>query len=333
MFCLSLIVVTGADGFIGSHLTEALVARGHRVRALVHYNAFGTWGWLDTLPTNVLEKIEVVQGDIRDAGMVRGLLRDSSLVYHLAALIAIPYSYRAPRSYIETNVIGTLNVLEAAREFGTERVVQTSTSEVFGTAQFVPMSELHPINAQSPYAASKVASDQLAASFYASFNTPAVTLRPFNTFGPRQSARAVIPTVITQLAAGQAEIKLGTLETTRDFTFVLDTVAAFLAVGEAPLKNVIGQVFNAGCGQEYSIAQVVQNIQTLMSTQARVVADPERVRPERSEVMRLVSDSSKLRHVTGWESHYTLEMGLKNTIDWFTHPDRISVARARRYGV
>jgi NDP-hexose 4,6-dehydratase len=330
---LSLIVVTGADGFIGSHLTEALVARGHRVRALVHYNAFGTWGWLDSLSANVLEKIEVIQGDIRDADLVRELLRDSSLVYHLAALIAIPYSYKAPRSYIETNVIGTLNVLEAAREFGLERVIQTSTSEVFGSAQFVPMSELHPLNAQSPYAASKVASDQLAASFYTSFNTPVVTLRPFNTFGPRQSARAVIPTVITQLAAGQSEIKLGTLETTRDFTFVLDTVAAFLTVGEAPLEKVIGQVFNAGCGQEYSIGQVVQTIQTLMRKEARVISDPERIRPERSEVMRLVSDSTKLRNATGWESRYSLEMGLKHTIDWFTHPERISVTRAQRYGV
>ncbi len=330
---MSLIVVTGADGFIGSHLTEALVARGHRVRALVHYNAFGTWGWLDALPANVLEKVEVVQGDIRDAGVVRDLLRDSHMVYHLAALIAIPYSYKAPRSYIETNVIGTLNVLEAAQEFGLERVVQTSTSEVFGSAQFVPMSELHPINAQSPYAASKVASDQLAMSFYASFNLPVVTLRPFNTFGPRQSARAVIPTVITQLAAGQSEIKLGTLETTRDFTFVLDTVGAFLAVGEAPLEKVVGQVFNAGCGQEYSIAQVVQTIQTLMQKEVRVVSDPERVRPERSEVMRLVSDSTKLRSATGWEAKHSLEMGLKSTIEWFTHPDRISVARAQRYGV
>ncbi len=332
-----LVAVTGAEGFIGSHLVEALVARGHRVRALVQYNAFASWGWLETLPKHALERVEIVLGDVRDPSGMRGFLNGADALYHLAALIAIPYSYRAPRSYVETNVLGTLNLLEAARDLGTPRVVHTSTSEVYGTARIIPIPESHPLQTQSPYAASKSAADHLVQSFHLSFGLPAVTLRPFNTYGPRQSARAVIPTVIAQLhrASGDSAItvKLGSLEPTRDFLFVEDTVAAFLAVGEAPLSRVVGQVFNAGTGAEISIRDLVERIGAVMNRPVRPVQDPERLRPTDSEVMRLVCDASRLREATGWEPMVSLDQGLRATAAWFGESRNLERTKADIYNV
>ncbi len=293
--------VTGGDGFIGSHLVEALVRRGFRVRAMAQYNAFGTFGWLDALPAETLENVELVLGDVRDVRSVHELMRGAVTVYHLAALIAIPYSYSAPRSYVDTNATGTLNVLEAARELETSRVVHTSTSEVYGTAQAVPISEAHPLQAQSPYAASKIAGDKLAESYHRSFGVPVVTLRPFNTYGPRQSARAVIPTVITQLAAGKPELNLGLLSPTRDFNYVTDTVDAFLAVASAPADSVIGRVLNAGSGTETSIADVVRAIGEIIGVNPVIAQEEVRLRPDDSEVMRLVADATALNTATGWK--------------------------------
>jgi NAD dependent epimerase/dehydratase len=333
-----LIAVTGADGFIGSHLVELLVERGYRVRALVQYNAFASWGWLETLPKEILGGVDVVMGDVRDPSGMRAFLDGASIIYHLAALIAIPYSYRSPRTYLETNVLGTLNVLEAARDLGTPRVVQTSTSEVYGTARIIPITESHPLQTQSPYAASKSAADHLAESFHLSYGLPVVTLRPFNTYGPRQSARAVIPTVIAQLhwaalEGGPTEIKLGALDPTRDFLFVRDTVAAFVAVGEAPLEKVVGQVFNAGTGLEVSIHDLVTRIAAVMGREVRVVQDPQRLRPSDSEVMRLVCDASKLRQATGWEPKYALDDGLRATAAWFEHAPNLERTKADIYHV
>ncbi|HET9256723.1 MAG TPA: SDR family NAD(P)-dependent oxidoreductase, partial [Pseudonocardiaceae bacterium] len=295
----NVVAVTGADGFIGSHLVELLVARGHRVRAMVLYNSVGSWGWLDSLEHEVLDQVDVVPGDVRDPSSVRHLVEGAEVVYHLAALIAIPYSYQAPRSYVDTNVLGTLNVLEAARYCGTPRIVHTSTSEVYGTARIVPISEAHPIQAQSPYAASKVAADKLVESYHLSFGVPAVTLCPFNTFGPRQSARAVIPTIISQLAAGIRQLKLGALNPIRDFLFVGDTVAAFHAVASAPASAVLGEVFNAGTGVEVSIGRLAEDLARAMGVDAEIIQDPQRIRPKDSEVLRLVADSAKLRERTG----------------------------------
>jgi NAD dependent epimerase/dehydratase len=315
-----LVAVTGAEGFIGSHLVETLVAAGSRVRAMVLYNSFGSWGWLETLPSEVLDNVEVVAGDVRDDTSVHEFLRGAEVVYHLAALIAIPYSYRAPRSYLETNASGTLNVLEAARRQETPRVVCTSTSEVYGTALQVPIDERHPLQAQSPYSASKIAADKIAEAYHLSFGSPVVTLRPFNTFGPRQSARAVIPAIVSQLAAGQREVRLGALQPTRDFTFVKDTAAAFLAVGSAPAERVVGQVLNAGTGREISIGDLLRMIGQLMDRDVRPVVEEDRLRPERSEVMRLVCDATRLRELTGWEPRYSLEDGLRETIAWLGDP-------------
>ena len=336
-----LVAVTGADGFIGSHLVEALVARGHRVRALVQYNAFASWGWLETLSTDTLERVEIVLGDVRDPSGMRGFLNGADALYHLAALIAIPYSYRAPRSYVETNVLGTLNLLEAARDLGTPRVVHTSTSEVYGTARIIPIPESHPLQTQSPYAASKSAADHLVQSFHLSFGLPAVTLRPFNTYGPRQSARAVIPTVIAQLhrtaegASGDSaiEVKLGSLEPTRDFLFVEDTVDAFVAVGEAPLSRVVGQVFNAGTGVEISIRNLVERIGAVLHRRVQAVQDPQRLRPTDSEVMRLVCDASRLREATGWEPRVSLDQGLRATAAWFGEARNLERTKADIYNV
>lgn len=325
------VAVTGADGFIGSHLVERLVADGHQVRAMALYNSFGRWGWLDTLDPEVLSTVDVRAGDIRDPSCVRELVDGSEVVYHLAALIAIPYSYRAARSYVDTNVLGTLNVLEAARDAGTPRLVHTSTSETYGTARSVPISEAHPLQAQSPYAATKVAADKLVESYHLSFGVPAVTLRPFNTFGPRQSARAVIPTVVSQLAAGASEIRLGALNPTRDFTFVADTAAAFVAVGTAPAGSVVGEVFNAGTGAEISIGDLTARIGELMGRPVPVWPDPDRLRPEASEVMRLVCDSAKLRARTGWQPRFSLSDGLKLTIDWFLDPANLALYRPGSY--
>jgi NAD dependent epimerase/dehydratase len=322
--------VTGADGFIGSHLVEALVARGERVRALALYTSLGGWGWLDTLPPEVLEQIEVVPGDVRDAEQMAAFCDGVDTLLHLAALIAIPYSYAAPRSYLETNAVGTLNLLEGARRAGVRRMVHTSTSEVYGTAQRVPIDEDHPLQGQSPYSASKIAADQMVEAYVRSFDVPAVTLRPFNTYGPRQSARAVIPTVISQIAAGRHQIKLGALEPTRDFNFVADTVGAFLTVAEADEK-VIGQTFNAGSGREISVGDLVRTIATVMDAEVEVVADESRLRPADSEVMRLLADRSRLETATGWSPQTRLEDGLAITARWFQEPDNLARYRVDQY--
>jgi NAD dependent epimerase/dehydratase len=326
-----LAAVTGADGFIGSHLVEALVADGARVRAMVLYNAFGSFGWLDSLAPEVAAGVDIVPGDVRDPRSVDGLLEGADVAYHLAALIGIPYSYEAPHSYVETNVIGTMNILEAARRHATPRVVVTSTSEVYGTARSVPIDEGHPLQAQSPYSASKIAADKLAESYHLSFGLPVVTLRPFNTFGPRQSARAVIPTVIAQVSTGAESVHLGATEPTRDFTFVDDTVRAFLAVGRAPAEQVIGKELNAGTGTEIAIGAVAQRIGELMGRTVRIEQRPERLRPEASEVMRLVCDSRRLREATGWAPKVALDDGLRRTISWFGQPQNLSRYRTGRY--
>ena len=328
-----LVAVTGAEGFIGSHLTEALVARGHRVRAMVLYNSFNDWGWLETLPADVMANVEVVLGDVRDSGSVLGFCRDAEVVYHLAALIAIPYSYQAPRSYLDTNAAGTLNVLEAARTLGTSRVVHTSTSEVYGTARTVPISEEHPLQGQSPYSASKIAADKLAESYFLSFGTPVVTMRPFNTFGPRQSARAVIPTIISQVAAGATQVKLGDLAPTRDFTYAADSAEAFIAVGTAPAEKVVGQVFNGGTGRDISVGDLVKTIGTVMGRDVEPVLDDQRVRPAGSEVRRLLADPGKLEAFTGWRAQVSLEAGLERTADWFREPANLARYKTDRYNV
>ena len=327
----SLVAVTGADGFIGSHLVERLVERGHRVRALALYNSIGSYGWLDSLPADVMDNVEVVLGDIRDPGLVDSFVQGASTVYHLAALIAIPYSYVAPRSYIDTNVTGTLNVLEAARRHATARVVHTSTSETYGTARTVPISESHPLQTQSPYAASKSGADKLAESYHLSFDLPVVTLRPFDTFGPRQSARAVIPTVISQVAAGQTVIELGALTPTRDFMYVKDTAEAFVTVGTAPADAVVGRLFNAGTGSEVSIGDLVLTIGKIMGVDLEVRQDPQRMRPDKSEVQRLICDSSALRAATGWAPQHTLDKGLVATAEWFTDPANLARYRTNTY--
>ncbi|MET8723513.1 MULTISPECIES: GDP-mannose 4,6-dehydratase [Streptomyces] len=328
-----LAAVTGAEGFIGSHLTEALVASGHRVRAMAQYNSFSSYGWLETLAPDVLDQVEIVLGDVRDPGSVRGLLDGADVAYHLAALIAIPYSYQAPHSYVETNVTGTLNVLEAVRALGTPRLVHTSTSETYGTARTVPITEDHPINTQSPYAASKAGGDRLADSYHASFGTPVVTLRPFNTFGPRQSMRAVIPTVIGQVAAGERTITLGDLRPTRDFLFVKDTAQAFLAVGGAPAEHVVGRTFNAGTGGEISVGDLVALIGKVMDTPLDVRADPARIRPAASEVMRLVADAGRLTGATGWRPAHTLEQGLAHTVEFFRDPANLARYKTGIYNI
>ena len=325
-----LVAVTGAEGFIGSHLVETLVRQGHPVRAMVQYNSFNSWGWLETLPPEVMAQVEVQLGDVRDPGSVNGLMKDAHTVYHLAALIAIPYSYQAPRSYIETNVNGTLNVLEAARQFQTPRVVHTSTSEVYGTAQSVPISEHHPVRPQSPYAASKAAADHLVSSYVLSFGLPVVTLRPFNTYGPRQSARAVISNIIAQLSASQlptgtSAVHLGDVTPTRDFTFVQDTAAAFVAVGSAG-PEVIGRTLNAGSNREISVGGLVDLISEVMDRPAVVQTEDARLRPALSEVRRLVCDNTELCRLTGWQPLHSLRDGLIRTVEWFSHP-----ANLRRY--
>jgi NDP-hexose 4,6-dehydratase len=318
------VAVTGAEGFIGSHLVEELVGRGYRVRAMVLYNMYSSRGWLETLPPGVLDEVEVVFGDVRDPASVRGVVEGAAVVYHLAALGSVPYSYAAPRSFVDTNVIGTLHVLEAVRACQTPRLVHTSTSETYGTARTVPISEAHVLQAQSPYAASKIAADKLVESYYLSFGTPAVTLRPFNTFGPRQSARAVIPAVIIQLAAGSRELRLGALDPTRDFCYVTDTARAFAELGEAPSSAVLGEAFNAGTGADVAIGQLAEDIVRLMGAQADVVEDSQRLRPKDSEVMRLVCDASRLRDRTGWRPQVSREEGLRRTIEWFGEPGNLA---------
>ena len=319
-----LAAVTGAEGFIGSHLVEALVESGASVRAMVLYNSFGSWGWLDSVDPEVMTSVEVVMGDVRDPRATREFIATADVVYHLAALIAIPYSYHAPHSYLETNAGGTMNVLEAVRSLETPRMVHTSTSEVYGTALRVPIDEDHPLQAQSPYSATKVAADKLAESYHAAFGVPVVTVRPFNTYGPRQSTRAVIPTIITQLAAGNEQVVLGALTPTRDLTFATDTARAFMAAAAAPLDAVAGRVLNAGSGNEISIGDLAQLIAQKMGRPLTVAPTEERMRPEKSEVLRLVSDSTLLRRLTGWEPLHSLDTGLDETIAWFARPENLA---------
>lgn len=320
----AVVAVTGADGFIGSHLVEGLVARGYRVKAMVLYNSFGSYGWLDALPHVVLREVQVVVGDIRDRRAVIGLMDGAETVYHLAALIAVPYSYQAPQSYVDTNITGTLNVLESARELGTRRVIHTSTSETYGTARSTPITEAHPLQAQSPYAATKIASDKLAESYYRSFGVPVVTLRPFNTFGPRQSTRAVIPAIITQLIRKRPCVALGSTSPTRDFMFVADTVSALRAVGESADAGIAGEVFNAGTGREVGIDHIARLIAQIIGAKLDVTVDSDRTRPETSEVERLVCDSRKLAKQTGWRPRFDLKTGLELTVEWFREPANLA---------
>ena len=308
------VLVTGADGFIGSHLTEELVKSGYAVRAFVYYNSFNSWGWLDTLPKEILSRIEIFSGDIRDPNGVREAMKGVQGVFHLAALIAIPFSYHSPDSYVDTNIKGTLNVLQAARELGTERILVTSTSEVYGTAQYVPIDEKHPFQGQSPYSATKIGADRLAESFYRSFGLPVTIVRPFNTYGPRQSARAVIPTVITQLLSGKTEIKLGSLSPTRDFNYVKDTVNGFIKIAQS--DNTFGEEINIATQKEISIGETAQIIIDRINPAGRIICDEVRLRPEKSEVNRLLGSNEKIKRLTGWEPRYTFEQGIEETIGW-----------------
>jgi NDP-hexose 4,6-dehydratase len=323
--------VTGAEGFIGSHLVEALVRSGHRVRAMALYNMFSSAGWLDTLDGDITDQVDVVFGDVRDPATVRELVDGAAVVYHLAAIGSVPYSYSAPRSFVDTNTIGTLHVLEAVRACQTPRLVHTSTSETYGTALTVPITEAHPLQAQSPYAASKVAADKLVESFHLSFGVPAVTLRPFNTFGPRQSTRAVIPQIITQLASGSRRLMLGALDPSRDFCYVTDTAQAFLDVGSAPASAVVGEAFNCGPGDDITIGHLAADIASLMGAEADITQDPQRLRPKDSEVMRLVCDPAKLRQRTGWRPRLTRAAGLRATIDWFCDPAHLARFKLNEY--
>ncbi len=325
------VLVTGADGFIGSHLVEALLAAGHDVRAFVYYNSFGSWGWLDSLPTATTSKLDVFMGDIRDPNGVLEAMTGCDVVFHLAALIAIPFSYHSPDSYVDTNIKGTLNVLQAARKVGVERVLVTSTSEVYGTAQYTPIDEKHPFQGQSPYSATKIGADRLAESFYRSFGTPVVIVRPFNTYGPRQSARAVIPTIITQLLAGETTLKLGSLTPTRDFNYVSDTVAGFIALAES--DAAIGKEINIATGQEHTIGDVAHYLIAQLNPAVTIITDEQRQRPEASEVFQLLGDSTLLRSLTPWRPAHTLETGLQACIAWFRKPENLSRYKAWLYNV
>ena len=331
----STILVTGADGFIGSHLTEALVRSGFEVRAFVYYNSFNSWGWLEKCAEDVKGKFEVLTGDIRDPHGIKEAMKGCDAVLHLAALIAIPFSYSSPDSYIDTNIKGTLNVLQAARELGIKRVIHTSTSEVYGTAQFVPITEEHPLQGQSPYSASKIGADQLAYSFYSSFQLPVVTVRPFNTYGPRQSARAVIPTIITQIANGKRIIKLGAIAPTRDFSYVQDTVSGFIAALTS--EGGLGQVVNLGSNFEISIGDTANLIAESMDTAIEIVSDEIRIRPENSEVERLWAANTKAKEIFGWEPTYSgrdgFKQGLLETIEWFTKVENLREYKSEDYNV
>ncbi len=308
------VLVTGADGFIGSHLTERLLEAGYDVKAFAYYNSFNTWGWLDSLPAEKLKEIEVFTGDIRDPNGVRHAMAGVDGVFHLAALIAIPFSYHSPDSYVDTNIKGTLNVLQAARDFQLERVLVTSTSEVYGTAQYVPIDEKHPYQGQSPYSATKIGADRLAESFYRSFELPVSIVRPFNTFGPRQSARAVIPTIISQLLAGKEQIKLGSLTPTRDFNYVKDTANGFLAIARS--DKTIGEEINIATQQEISIGDLAKEIISQINPKAQIICDEERLRPEKSEVNRLLGANEKIKRLTDWKPQYTFAEGIGETISW-----------------
>ena len=323
------ILITGADGFIGSHLTELLFQKNCAIRALSQYNSFNNWGWLENIPC--LNKIDVVCGDVRDPNYCREITQDVDVVFHLAALIAIPYSYTAPDSYVETNIRGTLNICQAAKANRCSRVIHTSTSEVYGTAQYVPIDEKHPLQPQSPYSASKIGADAMAMSFYNAFELPVTIARPFNTYGPRQSARAVIPTIICQIATGKKQIKLGDVSPTRDFNYVKDTCRGFAALAES--DKTVGEVVNIGSNYEISIGDTLNLIRKIMNSDVEFITDEQRLRPGKSEVHRLWCDNSKIKTLTGFESEYSLERGLQETIDWFTKPENLVRYKANIYNV
>lgn len=308
------VLVTGSDGFIGSHLVEGLINEGKKVKAFVYYNSFNNWGWIDSLPESIRKEIDIFAGDIRDPNGVREAMKGMNQVYHLAALIAIPFSYHSPDSYVDTNIKGTLNVLQAARDLNVDRLLVTSTSEVYGTAQYVPIDEKHPYQGQSPYSATKIGADRLAESFFRSFNMPITIVRPFNTYGPRQSARAVIPTVITQLLTGNEMIKLGSLTPTRDFNYVKDTVNGFIEIAKS--EKTIGEEINIASQQEISIGELAEIMIRQINPSARIVCEDQRLRPEKSEVNRLLGSNEKIRRLTNWTQHYTFEQGMKETIEW-----------------
>lgn len=322
------VLVTGADGFIGSHLTEALLDKGLRVRALAQYNSFNSWGWLDDIHG---DRLEVVCGDVRDPDFCRHITRGTGTVFHLAALIAIPYSYVAPDSYVDTNIKGTLNMLQAARDEKADRIIVTSTSEVYGTAQYVPIDEKHPRQPQSPYSASKIGADALAKSFYNAFDLPVVIARPFNTYGPRQSARAIIPTIITQIANGEHEIKVGDLTPTRDFNYVADTAAGFIALAEAP--DIEGREINIATGTEVTMQATLETIAQLMDADVTFVTDPQRLRPSKSEVFRLCGDNTLITSLTSWQPSHSLEDGMRKTIQWFCDPKNLAKYKSNIYNV
>lgn len=323
------VLVTGADGFIGSHLTEAILKEGHQVRALAQYNSFNYWGWLEDIKPN--PALEVVTGDVRDPNYCREICKDIDVVYHLAALIAIPYSYVAPDSYVDTNVKGTLNICQAARDCGVKRILVTSTSEVYGTARYVPINEKHPLQPQSPYSASKIGADAIAMSFYNAFKLPITIVRPFNTYGPRQSARAVIPTIISQIAGGMKEIKLGDLSPTRDFNYVADTCRGFIEL--AKCDKAIGETVNIGSNYEISIKDTLDLIKDIMQSDVHFTTDEQRIRPENSEVFRLWCDNSKIRELTGFAPKYSIREGLDMTVEWFTKPENLAKYKPGLYNV
>jgi len=325
------VLVTGADGFIGSHLVEHLLDQGYSVRAFVYYNSFNSYGWLDSFPKEKLNKLEIFSGDIRDPNGVRVAMEGIDVVYNLAALIAIPYSYYSPDSYVDTNIKGTLNVLQAARLLKTKRVLITSTSEVYGTAQYVPIDEKHPYQSQSPYSASKIGADRMAESFYRSFNLSVTIVRPFNTYGPRQSARAVIPNIITQLLAGKTEIKLGALHPTRDLLFVKDTVKGFVEIAKS--DKTIGEEINIATNREITVGDLAQKLINTINPSAKIVTDDVRLRPEKSEVERLLGDNTKICQLTNWKQNYSLDQGLAQTIEWFKNPDNLKLYKADLYNV
>jgi NAD dependent epimerase/dehydratase len=322
-------LITGADGFIGSHLTELLLEKGYQVRALSYYNSFNFWGWLEDIPAN--PNLEIVCGDIRDPHYVKHIMKDMDIVFHLAALIAIPYSYVAPDSYVDTNIKGTLNVCQAAKELGGIRVIVTSTSEVYGTAQYVPIDEKHPKQAQSPYSASKIGADAMAISFYNAFELPVTIARPFNTYGPRQSARAIIPTIITQIATGIKEIKLGDLTPTRDFNFVKDTCNGFLAIADC--DETIGKEINISSNFEISMADTLNIIKDIMHSDVKFITDEQRLRPENSEVFRLWGDNTLIKELTGFQPQYPIREGLKETCKWLTNPENLKKYKVNIYNL
>ena len=325
------VLITGSDGFIGSHLTEELIDKGCNVRAFVYYNSFSSWGWLDNLDKEKLSQIEVVAGDIRDRGSVAKAMEGIDVVFHLAALIGIPYSYDSPESYVGTNITGTLNVLEEARRMGTERVIVTSTSEVYGTAQYVPIDEKHPFQGQSPYSATKIGGDRMAESYFRSFNVPVTIARPFNTYGPRQSARAIIPTIISQLCNGSDEISLGSLSPTRDLVYVKDTARGFISLAEN--DNTIGEEINIATQDEIPIGDLAQKLINAIRPAATIISDEQRVRPEKSEVERLLGSNEKIKSLTGWAPEWSLDDGLAATIEWFKEPANLAAYKSDIYNV